>query len=206
MNIHSIPHRSTSPIACAIATLALLSTFGTAQAAIFKDSQLESLQDAGQYAELEQLAQASLRANAADAEANAALSLALTFVEPSDGRRLEATMQLAQVFLTDSKDLPKAKGLYEGLLRHEPTQAAGAYGLGRVHAAIGQYDQAIRVLEWAKMKDGADHYPIDHRLGDAYLAKGDKALARDAYERFISNKRSKPANVESARSSLAKLG
>ena len=56
------------------------------------------------------------------------------------------------------------------------------------------------------MKDGADHYPIDHRLGDAYLAKGDKALARDAYERFISNKRSKPANVESARSSLAKLG
>jgi len=40
----------------------------------------------------------------------------------------------------------------------------------------------------------------------ALLAKGDKAQAIAAYERFIANKRVNPANAEDARKSLAKLG
>lgn len=332
------------PMAKAVATLALLSALGSAQAAIFKDAQLESLQDAGKYAELEQLAQARLKANAADAEASAALALALTFADAGDAKRLEAgakqaklctdqhptvavchlamaqnlsmqmlsmgmakamrnvgtlketwiralelepgsftarvqlaklyltvpgmmggsvskakdleaavrssqpetariirvhiaaedkkwaemeselvalkpskdgamleevreaTLQLARVYLKDNKDLAKAKSLYEGLLRDQPTKASGAYGLSRVYAAQGQMDEAIRYLERARTLSGADELPVDHRLGDAYLAKGDKAQAKAAYERFIANKRANPANVEDARKSLAKLG
>ena len=53
---------------------------------------------------------------------------------------------------------------------------------------------------------GPGHYPIDHRLGGTLLAKCDKAQAKVAYERFIANKRSRPANVEEVRKSLAKLG
>jgi tetratricopeptide (TPR) repeat protein len=344
MKMYSMIRRPVPSIASAIFTLALLSTLGTSQAAIFKDTQLESLNDAGKFVELEQLAQARLKANAADAEASAALSLALTFVDRSDVKRLEAgarqaqwcveqnpaaavchlataqnlgvqilsvgmvkgmrmvgslkdawirtleldsanavarvqlaklyvvvpgmmggsvskardleaavrssqpevariirvhiaaeakqwgemeselmamkpgkdsalleevreaTMQLASNLLKDGKDVAKAKSLYEGLLRDQPTHAAGAYGLGRVHAAMGQTDEAIRSLELAKSLRGSDQYPIDHRLGDAYLAKGDKAQAKSAYERFIANKRANPANVEDARKSLAKLG
>lgn len=337
-----ISHRSRLSFASATATLALLSTLGSAQAAVFKDAQLESLQDAGKFVELEQQAQIRLKSNAADAEASAALSLALSFSDAGDGKRLEAgakqaklcteqhpnvavchlasaqnlglqmlsmgmakamrnvgslkeswirtleldpgsftarvqlaklyltvpgmmggsvskakdleaavrssqpetarlirvyiaaedkqwaamesellalkpdkdgamldemreaTMQLAKVFLKDN--LAKAKSLYEGLQRDQPQSASGPYGISRVYAAQGQTDEAIRHLERAKTLSGADDYPIDHRLGDAYLAKGDKAQAKAAYERFIANKRANPANVEDARKSLAKLG
>jgi predicted negative regulator of RcsB-dependent stress response len=115
-------------------------------------------------------------------------------------------MQLARVYLKDNKDLAKAKSLYEGLHRDQPSKASGSYGLSRVYAAQGQTDEAIRYLERARTLGGADELPVDHRLGDAYLAKGDKAQAKAAYERFIANKRANPANVEDARKSLAKLG
>lgn len=118
----------------------------------------------------------------------------------------EATMQLALPFLKDGKDLAKAKTLYEGLQRDQPAKASGCYGLGRVYAAMGQLDEGIRMFEHAKTLGGADDYPIDHRLGDAYLAKGDKARAKAAYERFIASKRANPANVDDARKSLAKIG
>jgi tetratricopeptide (TPR) repeat protein len=127
-----------------------------------------------------------------------------------DGAMLEevrdATMQLAQPFLKDGRDLAKAKSLYEGLQREQPNHASGLYGLGRVYAALGQTDEAIRALERAKTLRGADDYPIDHRLGDAYLAKGDKAQAKAAYERYIASKRANPANADAARKSLDKLG
>ncbi|ALT76711.1 hypothetical protein AT984_05460 [Paucibacter sp. KCTC 42545] len=327
-----------------MASLALATALGSAHAAVFKDAQLEALQDAGKFSELEQLAQARLKVNAADAEASAALALALSFSDAGDAKRLEAgakqaklcvdqhpnvavchlataqnlglqmlslgmfkamrmldslkaawirtleldpgsftgrvqlaklyltvpgmmggsvskakdleaavrtsqpetarlirafiageakqwgemerelaglkpgkesamqdevreaTMQLALTFLKDGKDLAKAKSLYEGLIRDQPSKASGYYGLARVHAAQGQTEEAIRSLERAKTLSGAEDYPIDHRLGDAYLAKGDKVQAKAAYERFIANKRANPANVDDARKSLAKLG
>lgn len=344
MKIQFLPPRGTRSLVNAMATLTLLGALGTAQAAIFKDPQLEALQDAGKYAELEQLAQTRLKTNAADAEASAALSLALTFVDAGDAKRLEAganqaklcteqhpnvavchlaaaqnlsmqmlnmgtakamrnvgtlkdvwiraleleptsftarvqlaklyvtlpgmmggsiskakeleaavrtsqpetariirvhiageaknwaemeaellalkrgkdgamlaevreaTMLLALNFLKDGKDLARAKGLYESLQRDQPSQAAGFYGAARVQAALGQPDEAIRLFERAKALTGADDYPIDHRLGDTLLAKGHKVQAKVAYERFIANQRSRPANVEEVRKSLAKLG
>lgn len=344
MNTQFLPARHSASIYKAMLTLALAASLGSAQAAVLKDPQLESLQDAGKFVELEQVAQARLKSNPADAEASAALSLALSFSDVGDGKRLEAgakqaklcieqqpnmaachlasaqnlglqmlgmgmakalrnvgslkeswirtleldpssftarvglaklyltvpgmmggsvskakeleaavrnsqpetariirvhmaaedkkwaemesellgvkpskdgamldevrqaTMQLARAYMKDNKDLAKAKSLYEGLHRDQPSKASGSYGLSRVYAAQGQTDEAIRYLERAKTLAGADEYPIDHRLGDAYLAKGDKAQAKVAYERFIANKRAKPANVEDARKSLAQLG
>jgi tetratricopeptide (TPR) repeat protein len=344
MKVQFLFPRGTRAIVKAIATLTLLGVLGTSQAAIFKDPQLESLQDAGKYAELEQLAQARLKVNANEAEPSAALALALTFVDVSDARRLEAganqaklcteqhpnaavchlaaaqnlgtqmlnmgmakamlrvgtlkdvwiralelepasftarvqlaklyvtlpgmmggstskakeleaavrtsqpetariirihiageaknwaemeaellalkpgkdgamleevrdaTMLLALNFLKDGNDLARAKGLYESLQRDQPGRAAGFYGAARVQAALGQPDEAIGLFERAKTLTGADEYPIDHRLGDTLLAKGDKAQAKAVYERFIANKRAKPANVEEVRKSLAKLG
>lgn len=118
----------------------------------------------------------------------------------------EATLQLALVYLQDGKDLAKALRLYESLQRDQPGRAAGFYGAARVQAARGQPDEAIRLFERARTLAGADDYPIDQRLGDTFAAKGDKVQAKLAYERFIANKRAKPANVEQARKSLAKLG
>ncbi|MFA9216052.1 MAG: tetratricopeptide repeat protein [Sphingomonadaceae bacterium] len=343
MKIPFLPSRGICAMVNTMASLTLLGALGTAQAAIFKDPRLESLQDAGKYSDLEQLAQARLQGHAGEAEASAALSLALTFVAPGDAKRLEAgarqarlcieqhplvaachlagaqnlsmqmlnmgmakamrnvgtlqaawirtleldpdsftarvqlaklyvtvpgmlggsmakakeleaavrssqpetariirvyiaaedrkwaemesellalkpgkdgamrsevreaTTQLAKVFLKDGKDLAKAKSLYERLLRDQPNSACGYYGMNRVLAAQGQPDEAMRYLERARALSDADEYPIEHRLGDAYLAKGDKVQAKAAYERYIANKRANPANLDSARKSLSQI-
>jgi tetratricopeptide (TPR) repeat protein len=326
------------------AVLAVGASLGSAQAAVFRDAQFEALHEAARFLDLEQLAQARLKDNPADAEARAALALGLSLADPADARRLEAgaqqarlcteqhpnvavchlavaqnlglqmlgmsmtqalrnvgslkdlwirtleleptsftarvqlaklyltlpgmmggstakakaleagvrssqpatsriirahiaaeakqwaemeaellalkpaqdaamqeevreaTMQLALVHLKDGKDLPKANSLYESLQRAQPGQAAGYYGAARVQAALGQPDEAIRLLERARTLAGADDLPLDHRLGDALLAKGNKAQAKAVYERFIANKRAKPANVDEVRKRLAKLG
>ncbi|WP_310389708.1 tetratricopeptide repeat protein [Roseateles sp.] len=326
-----------------LATLTLLTALGSAQAAIFKDKELDALSDANKFAELERLAQTRLKASPADAEASAALSLALTSLDSGDKKRVEAGasqakacvaqhpavavcqlvtaqslnvqmggagmfrmasmlgdiktalirtlelepnmamariqlaklylfapgmlggsvakareleaavhnsqpeqariirihiaaeakkwaemetellalkpakdttlldeargayLQLATHYLKDAKDLNKARSLFEQLQREQPAQAAGTYGLARVHAEMGQSDEAVRMFERAKTLDGADDLPVDHRMGDALLAKGDKAQAKAAYERFIAKKNTNPNNVESARKSLAKL-
>lgn len=327
-----------------VAALAAGASLGSAQAAVFRDAQLEALHEAARFVDLEQLAQARLKANPADVEARAALALGLSLAHPADTRRLEAgaqqarlcteqhpnaavchlaaaqnlglqmlnmgmtqamrnvgslkdlwirtldlepasfiarvqlaklyvmlpgmmggstakardleaavrssqpetariirvhiaaeakkwadmeaellalkptndaamrdevreaTMQLALVYLKDGKDLPKAASLYESLQRDQPGRAAGFYGAARVQAALGHADEAIRLFERARTLAGADDYPIDQRLGDALVAKGDKAQARVVYERFIANKRAKPANVDEVRKTLAKLG
>ncbi|MGQ3052059.1 MAG: tetratricopeptide repeat protein [Roseateles sp.] len=106
----------------------------------------------------------------------------------------------------EQKNLPKSRGIFEALLRDHPGHAAGPYGLGRVLVEMGQPEEAVKALERARVLDGAERLPIDHRLGQALLAKGDKAGARLALERFVQNKRANPRNVESARKQLAELG
>ncbi|MCV2356772.1 tetratricopeptide repeat protein [Paucibacter sp. B2R-40] len=326
-----------------LAALTLLTALGSAQATIFKDKELDALSDANKFAELERLAQTRLKANPADAEASAALSLALSSLDSSDKKRVEAGanqakacveqhptvavcqlvtaqslnvqmgsagmfkmasmlgdikaalirtlelepsmamariqlaklylfapgmlggsvakareleaavhnsqpeqariiriniaaegkkwaemeaellalkpakdvtlldesrsayLQLATHYLKDEKDFTKAKSLFEQLQREQPSQAAGVYGLGRVHGEMGQFDEAVRLFERARTLEGADDLPIDHRLGDALLAKGDKPQAKAAYERFLTKKNANPNNVDAARKSLAKL-
>jgi len=328
----------------ALTAFVLAAGLGAAQASIFKDPQFDSLADANKYADLEQLAQGRLKANAADVEANAALALALSAQDPADAKRMEAgakqakqcadqhptaavcqlvraqnlylqmgeagmfkavrlmdgvkealnraleldpssfvarvplsklylfapgmlggstakakeleaavrssqpeqarllrayiaadakkwsemenellalkpgkdaalleearaaTMQLGTHYLKDAKDPAKAKAVFENLQREQPSFAHGPYGLGRVLAETGQTEEAVRYFERAKTLAGADELPIDHRLGDALLAKGDKAQAKAAYERFLKTKRANPNNVEAARKSLAALG
>lgn len=338
-----LPARGARSLLNIMAPLTLLGALGTAQAALFKDPQLEALQDAAKYGELEQLAQARLKLNGGDAEASAALSLALTLADSRDAKQLEAgarqarlcveqhpavavchvaaaqnlgmqmlnmgmakalrsagtlketwlraleldpgsftarvelaklyitlpgmmggsiarakeleaavrssqpetariirvhlaaedknwaemesellalkpgkdgamrsevretTHQLAKVFLKDNKNLAKARSLYERLQRDQPNSASGFYGMSRVFAAQGQSDEAIRCLDQARALSDASDYPIDHRLGDAYLAKADKARARAAYERYLANPRANPANLDSVRKSLSQL-
>ncbi len=113
-------------------------------------------------------------------------------------------MRLGFEFL-EQKMLPKARAVFEALQRDYPGHAAGAYGLGRVLGEIGQSDEAIKALEHARTLEGADRLPIDHRLGQALIAKGDKAGARVALERFVQNRHANPRNVEDARKLLAKL-
>ncbi|KQW43224.1 MULTISPECIES: lipopolysaccharide assembly protein LapB [unclassified Roseateles] len=134
----------------------------------------------------------------------------LAGVKPGEDRALVRELRgqwtrLAFEFM-EQKNLPKSRGIFEALQRDHPGHAAGPYGLGRVLVEMGQPDEAVKALERARALEGAERLPIDHRLGQALLAKGDKAGAKLALERFVQNKRANPRNVESARKQLAELG
>ena len=103
----------------------------------------------------------------------------------------------------EQKNLPKARSIFENLQRDYPAHAAGPYGLGRVLLEMGQPDEAIKALDRARALEGAERLPIDHRLGQALIAKGDKVAAKAALERFVQNKRANPRNVDEARKLLA---
>jgi len=134
----------------------------------------------------------------------------LQSIKPGDNKGLlndlrDAWAQLGANLLAD-KQPAKAKAVFDQLARDYPAQAIGAYGLGRVATEQGQADEAIKQLERARALAGADNLPIDHRLGLALLAKGDKSQAKLALERFVGNKKANPRNLEDAKKRLAELG
>ncbi|PTT92695.1 hypothetical protein DBR42_01470 [Pelomonas sp. HMWF004] len=133
----------------------------------------------------------------------------LASVKPGDDRTMARELRGQWTRLgfeyMEQKNLPKARGIFEALQRDYPGHAAGPYGLGRVLVALDQPDDGIKAMERARTLEGAERLPIDHRLGQALLAKGDKAGARVALERFVQNKRANPRNVEDAKKLLATL-
>lgn len=139
----------------------------------------------------------------------AAAERELTSVKAGDDRTVQRELRgnwsrLGFEFM-EQKNLPKARGIFEALQKDYPTHAAGPYGLGRVLTEMGQAEEAVKALERARTLEGAERMPIDHRLGQALLAKGDKAAAKAALERFVQNKRANPRNVEDAKKLLAGL-
>lgn len=108
------------------------------------------------------------------------------------------------LFFGDQKE--RAVPWFEELLRHQPNQAMGAYGLGRAFDALGQYDKAVASFERARGLLGAEQLGLDRRLGSALAAKGDKAGARVALQRCIDNRRGSSGDAEDCRKQLAALG
>lgn len=146
---------------------------------------------------------------AAQAEDLAGAEKELASIKAGDDRPLQRElrngwMRLGAEFI-EQKAYPKAKGIFETVQRDNPQHAAGPYGLARVALETQAPDEAVRQLERARTMEGAERYPLDHRLGQALLAKGDKAGARVALERFVQNKRANPRNVEDAKKLLASL-
>jgi tetratricopeptide (TPR) repeat protein len=134
----------------------------------------------------------------------------LASVKPGDDRALQRElrngwMRLGAEFM-EQKSHAKARSAFEAVQRHHPQHAAGPYGLARVALETQQPDEALRLLERCRTLEGADRFPLDHRVGQALIAKGDKAGARAALERFVQNKRANPRNLEDAKKRLAELG
>lgn len=79
-------------------------------------------------------------------------------------------------------DLDVAAGLYEGLVRENPTETALGVNLGLVHLKAGRLDEAIRVFQGV-----CDRVP-DHRRARGYLGlalarRGDPTAAREEFLR-----------------------
>lgn len=100
----------------------------------------------------------------------------------------------------------KAVPWFEELVKSQPTQAMGAYGLGRAYDALGQYDKAVASFERARGLQGAEQLGLDRRLGSALQAKGDLAQARTVLQRCVDNRRASAGDAEDCRKRLATLG
>lgn len=134
----------------------------------------------------------------------------LSAIKPGEDKDLLAGQraglyQLAIQLFSD-KQYAKARPIFERLQRDFPGHAAGHYGMGRLLSETGQIDEAIKSLERARTAEGAERYPVDHRLGFALLAKGDKAQGKSVLERFLGNKKANPRNLDEVRKRLAELG
>lgn len=133
----------------------------------------------------------------------------LSGVKAGDDRTLQRELRNGWMRLgaelVEQKSITKARAVFETVQRDNPQHAAGPYGLARVALESQQPDEALRLLERCRALDGADRYPLDHRVGQALLAKGDKAGARAALERFVQNKRASPRNLEDAKKLLGSL-
>ena len=153
-----------------------------------------------------------LRASIAGQDENLAeMERELASVHPGADLGLQSSLREATFALGNSyfnlKQLPNAMRVFEQLQRDFPSRAAGFYGSGRVLTEMGKVDEAIKNLELARKLEGADKLPVDHRLGLALLAKGDKPQAKLALERFVSSaKHPNPRNLDDARKKLAELG
>ncbi|MCV2367542.1 tetratricopeptide repeat protein [Roseateles oligotrophus] len=117
----------------------------------------------------------------------------------------EAYSQLGKHWMR-AQQFDKARALYEQLQRDQPSQAMAAYCLARLALDQGHSEEALRHLERAKTLAGAQQLPVDHRMGEALLAQGDKAAAKAAFARAAVDKHVRPSYAKDARKSLADLG
>lgn len=113
--------------------------------------------------------------------------------------------QLGREYLK-SRQFDKARALFQQLLKDQPHHALGAYMMSRLAHEQGRFDEAIQWLEKARSLDGAETFPLEQRIGNAYQDKGDKAQARAAYERYLAGKYQHYNNAREVRQALASLG
>jgi tetratricopeptide (TPR) repeat protein len=99
----------------------------------------------------------------------------------------------------------RAKPVFERLLREQPAEAVGAFGLGRVQHELGAAAEAVRWYEQAARGKGAAQFAIDYRLGLAYQALGQTEPARAALTRFVGSGKARGKVLDDAKKRLAQL-
>lgn len=100
----------------------------------------------------------------------------------------------------------KALPFFERLTRERPGHAAGFYGLARSRGELGEWTEALKLLETAASKRRAEDWPISYRLGIAQQQLGRNDAAKASYARFIAAGKGQKASLEDARKRLEQLG
>jgi len=150
---------------------------------------------------------ALLHAAAAIAEGDfAAAERLLVGVRPAGDRLLASDLQALQIDYglarLQAGDAAAAQDWFERLLKEDPGGPELHAGLGRALLALKQPAAAAAAFERALARDPA--LRIQHKLGEAWEAAGDRPRAIDAYRRALAD----PGNAavaERARERLAAL-
>ena len=102
--------------------------------------------------------------------------------------------------------LAGAQGFFERLLREQPGQAAGAYGLARVRGEQSDWAEALRLYTRALELKGAADWPLLYRMGIAQQQLGQTDAAKASYTRFIAAGKGQKSSLADAQKRLEQLG
>ena len=108
--------------------------------------------------------------------------------------------------LVNAGQAAKALPFFERLLREQPGQAHGPYGLARVRGEQGDWAEALRLYELCAGLKGASAWPLDYRIGIAQQRLGRTEAAKASLQRFVVAGKGQKASLEDARKRLEQLG
>lgn len=99
----------------------------------------------------------------------------------------------------------QAQAWFERLVREHADESAGPYGLARVKGELGDWPEALALLERAARLRGAERWPIGYRIGIAQQQLGQRDAARASLQRFVDAGKGQKAALDDARKRLAEL-
>jgi tetratricopeptide (TPR) repeat protein len=107
--------------------------------------------------------------------------------------------------LVNDGQAAKAQAWFERLVRDHADESAGPYGLARVKGELGDWAEALALLERAGKLRGARQWPVVYRLGIAQQKLGQNDAARASFQRFVDAGKGQKSSLEDARKRLAEL-
>lgn len=112
----------------------------------------------------------------------------------------------AGLMLVNDKQAAKAQAWFERLMREYADESAGPYGLSRVKGELGDWPEALALLERSAKLKGAERWPIGYRTGIAQQQMGQIDAARASLQRFVDAGKGQKSALEDAKKRLAALG
>jgi tetratricopeptide (TPR) repeat protein len=149
------------------------------------------------------------RALLGDKKPEAALALLLALpanLEPNLASDVQSWTMQSGMQLVNAKQPAKALPAFERLLRDKPGNAAGHYGLARAKGELGDWAEALSLLEKSAKLKGAGNWPVAYRIGIAQQQLGQTDAAKASFKSFIDAGKGQKNSLEDARKRLEQLG
>jgi tetratricopeptide (TPR) repeat protein len=149
------------------------------------------------------------RALLQDKQHEAALAALLALpatLEPTLADDVRAWGVQAGLALVNAGGSAKAVPMFERVMREKPGHAGGPYALARAKGELGDWPEALRLLEQAATLKGAEDWPMAYRIGIAQQQLGRTDAARASFKRFVDAGKGQKASLEDARKRLKELG
>jgi tetratricopeptide (TPR) repeat protein len=157
----------------------------------------------------EQVKALQARVQMADKKHEAALATLLALpggLEPNLNSDVLSWIMQSGMQLVNAKQAVKALPAFERLMRDKPASAAGYYGMARAKGELGEWAEALALLEQSAKLKGASNWPVAYRIGIAQQQLGQTDAAKASYKSFIDAGKGQKTSLEDARKRLEQLG
>jgi tetratricopeptide (TPR) repeat protein len=98
---------------------------------------------------------------------------------------LNIDSELANKYLTGTKDYAKAAQLFEMMIKKDPSKTENYMNLGICYAGLGKYNDAITMYEKAIIVQPQSEWAFRSHIAELYFNKGDKQKAAEELNKSI---------------------